>query len=68
MFKMIFWLTKIRIIFSVHWMSTYPNLNNDPELLRVKSKDDLKYETEEHYCENIIKSLNFDMEFYKKNL
>ena len=31
-------------------MSTYPNLNNEPELLKIKTRDDeikkLKYETE----------------------
>ena len=40
-------------------MNTYPNLNNDPELLRVKKEDnkikDLKYKTEKHDHEKIFK-------------
>ena len=42
-------------------MSTYPNLNIDPELLQTKTKDDetedLKNKTEKHHHENIPKSL-----------
>ena len=42
-------------------MTTYPNLNNEPELLKIKTRDDesknLKYQTEKHEHENIIKSL-----------
>ena len=59
-------------------MSTYPNLNNDPELLKIKTKDDeirnfkletenLKYYSERHNHENILKSLKVDNEYYKKN-
>ena len=33
-------------------MSSYPNLNSDPELLKIKTRDDeiedMKYETEKH--------------------
>ena len=51
-------------------MSTYPNLNNDPELLEIKTRDDeiknLKYQTEKHDHENILKSLKIDNEYYKK--
>ena len=58
-------------------MTTYPNLNNEPELLKVKTKDDqirdlkyetenLKYQTEKHDHENILKSLKIDNEYYKK--
>ena len=51
-------------------MSTYPNLNNEPELLKIKTKDDeiknLKYRTEIHDHENILKSLKIDNEYYKK--
>ena len=58
-------------------MSTYPSLNNDPELLKIKTKDDeiknLKNETENlknyserHNHENILKSLKFDNEYYKQ--
>ena len=38
-------------------MSTYPSLNNDPELLKIKTKDDemndLKYRTEKHDHESL---------------
>ena len=51
-------------------MSTYPNLNIDPELLKIKTKDDeikdLKYKTEKHDYENISKSLKIDSEYYRK--
>ena len=51
-------------------MSTYPNLNKDPELLKIKTKydemKDLKYKTEKHDHENIFKSLKIDNENYKK--
>ena len=47
------------------------NLNNGPELLKVKTRDDeiknLKNETEKHDHENIIKSLEIANEYYKKN-
>ena len=52
-------------------MCRYPNLNNDPELLKIKARDDeiknLKYQTEKHDHENILKSLKIDNEYYKKN-
>ena len=48
----------------------YPNLNNDAELLKIKTRDDeiksLKYQTEKHDYENILKSLKIDSEYYKK--
>ena len=51
-------------------MTTYPNLNNEPELLKKKTRDDenknLKYQTEKHNHENILKSLKIDNEYYKK--
>ena len=53
-------------------MTTYPNLNNnnEPELLKIKTRDDeiknLKYQTEKHDHENILKSLKSDNEYYKK--
>ena len=51
-------------------MSTYPDLKSDPELLRIKTQADeiknLKYQTEKHDYENIIKSLKTDNEYYKK--
>ena len=50
-------------------MSTYPNLNYDPQLLKIKTKDDeikdLKYELEKHDHENLSKSLKIDNEYYK---
>ena len=51
-------------------MTTYPNLNNEPELLKIKTQSDeiknLKYQTEKHDFENILKSLKNDNESYKK--
>ena len=42
-------------------MTTCPNINNEPELLKIKIRDDdvknLKYQTEKHDHENILKSL-----------
>ena len=52
-------------------MSTYLSLNGDPELLKIKTKDDeikdLKYRTEKHDYENILKSLKVDNDYYEKN-
>ena len=51
-------------------MRTYPNLINDPELLKIKTKDaeikDLEYKTEKHDHENILISLKIDNEYYRK--
>ena len=51
-------------------MSTYPNLNNEPELIKIKTRDDeikdSKYQTEKHDHENILNSLKIDNEYYKK--
>ena len=51
-------------------MSGYPDLKNDVELLKIKTKDDqlkeLQYRTEKHDHENILKSLKVDNEYYKK--
>ena len=58
-------------------MNNYPDLKNEAELLRVKTKDDqirdlkyetenLKYQTEKHDHENILKSLKVDNVYYKK--
>ena len=55
---------------------TYPNLN-EPELFKIETKGDeiknlkyeteiLKYQTEKHDHENILKSLKIDIEYYKK--
>ena len=51
-------------------MTTYPDLKNEPEILKIKTRDDeiknLKYQTEKHDHENILKSLKADNEYYKK--
>ena len=51
-------------------MSAYPDIKNEPELLKIKSRDDeiknLKYQTEKHDFDNILKSLKNDNEYYKK--
>ena len=51
-------------------MSTYPKLNNDPELLKIKTKDDeikdSKYRSERHDHEIILKSLKIEKVYYKK--
>ena len=51
-------------------MTTYPDLKNEPELLKIKTRDDeiknLRYRTERHDHENILKSLKSDNEYYKK--
>ena len=51
-------------------MITYPDLKNEPELLKIKTRDDeiknLKYQTEKHDYENILESLKVDNEYYKK--
>ena len=51
-------------------MKNYPKLNTEPELLKIKTRDDeikyLKNQTEKHDYENILKSLKADNEKYKK--
>ena len=51
-------------------MSIYTDLKNEPELLKIKTRDDeiksLRYQTEKHDHENILKSLENDNEKYKK--
>ena len=51
-------------------MSTYPDIKNEPELLKIKTRDDeikqLNYQTEKHDYENILKSLKVDNDYYKK--
>ena len=58
-------------------MTTHPDLKNEPELLKITTKDDeikdlkyqtenLNYQTEKHDYENIIKSPKIDIEYYKK--
>ena len=51
-------------------MSTYTILNNEPEIKKIKTRDDeiknIKYQTEKHDYENIIKSLEIYNDYYKK--
>ena len=50
-------------------MTTYPDLKNEPELLKTKTRDEIKnfkYQTEKHDLEKILNSLKIDNEFYKK--
>ena len=51
-------------------MSGYPDIKDEPELLKIKTRDDeiknLKYQTEKHDHENILKSLKADNEKFKK--
>ena len=51
-------------------MTSYPDIKNEPELLKIKTPDDeiknLKYQTEKHDHENILKSLKVDNDYYKK--
>ena len=51
-------------------MRTNPDLKNEPDLLKIKTRDDaiknLKYQTEKHDHENILKSLKIDNENHKK--
>ena len=51
-------------------MSNYPNINNEPEILKIKTGDEeiknLKYPSEKHDHENVLKSLEKDNEYYKK--
>ena len=48
----------------------YPDLKNDVELLKIKTRDDeiknLKYQTEKHDHENYLRSLKSDNEYYRK--
>ena len=51
-------------------MSNYPDLKNEPELLKTRTRDEeiknLKYQTEKHDYENILKSLKSDNQYYTK--
>ena len=48
----------------------FSNVNNEPELLKIKTRDDefknLKYQTEKHDNEIVLNSLKIDDEYYKK--
>ena len=47
-------------------MTNYPDLKKEPELLKIKTRDDeiksLRNQTEKHDHENILKSLKSDNE------
>ena len=51
-------------------MSAYPDLKNEPELLKIKTRDDeiknLKYPTEKHDHENMLKFLRLIMKNIKR--
>ena len=51
-------------------MTNYPDLKNEPELLKIKTRDDeaksLKHQNEKHGHENVLKSLKADNEKYLK--
>ena len=51
-------------------MITYPNINNESEILKIKTRDEeiknLKHQTEKHDHENILKSLKIGNDYYKK--
>ena len=51
-------------------MSTYPKVNKELELLKIKTRDDeienLKNQREEHDHQMILKSFKVDNEYYKK--
>ena len=46
---------------------TYPNLTNDPDLVKIKTKDDqlteLQYKTEKRDHENILKYLQIGNQY-----
>ena len=46
------------------------DINGDPELLKVRTKDDqlkeLQYKTEKQDYEKLLKSLKVDKDYYKK--
>ena len=51
-------------------MTDYPKINNEPELLKIKTRDDeiknINYQSEKHDHEKKLKSLKIDNENYKK--
>ena len=53
-------------------MITYPNLNSDPEILKIKTKEDefreLKFRTEKHDSENILKPFKLIMNITKRSI
>ena len=65
----LFWFTITKIVFSSWYVSTYPKMINDPDMLKIKTKDDefkeIKLWTEKHDHEKILKSLKIVIEYYK---
>ena len=53
-------------------MTTYPDLKNEPDLLKIKTRDDeiknLKHQTEVYDHEKVLKSLKIDNGFYKRKI
>ena len=51
-------------------MTTYPDLKNEPELLKIRTEDNenkiLKNQTEKHEHEKILDCLENVNEYYKK--
>ena len=49
---------------------SYLGITNEPELLKTKTRDDeiknLKYQTEKHDYENLLRTLQANSEKYKK--
>ena len=49
-------------------MTNYPDIKNEPEVLKIKTRDDeiksLKYQTEKHDHGKTLKSLRADNENY----
>ena len=47
-----------------------PNINGDPGMLKIKTKDDqlteMQYKTKRHDQENILKSSERDNEYFRK--
>ena len=57
--------------FSDQKLNTFPNLNYEPEILKIKTREDeienLKYQIEKLDHENILKSPKIDNQYHKKN-
>ena len=53
-------------------MGTNPNFNNEPEILKRKTKEDefknLKYQIDKHDHEKKLKSLEMILNFIRKNI
>ena len=51
-------------------MTNYPNLNNEPAMLKMQTRDDeiknIEYQSEKHDHQDILKSCDIDNEKCKK--